>query len=273
MEIKLDQVEYTYDKKVKNAIDKVDITLSEGRIIGVVGPNGSGKTTLLEIIAGKRIPTNGLVKIDDIVISKKGISGDIDSTIGLVSQLPDKDFLYDTIEKELGAILENHNYNPSKRKKHICEALTLVGLDDSYLNRDPQSLSSGELRRFSLACILSFNPKIILLDEPFIGLDSKDRNLLLSVLATVKTRYKKIVVIASNNIDWIHKISDDIIVLNRGKIVSFGTRKDAFKNNNIPIPLPNITKFENYVLKEKKVHLENRIEINDLVKDILRNLK
>lgn len=273
MEIKLEHLEYCYDKKKEKVLDGVDITFKEGKITGLVGSNGFGKSTLLNLLSGRILPTNGTIKMDNITISKTGIKGDIFSFIGYVPQFLENDFICDTVEKELFFLLEKHHYNPQKRKKHIKEALELVGLNDTYLERDPLSLSNGELRKLSLACALSFNPKILLLDEPFVGLDSKDRQMLITVLTTIKRRYQKTILIASNNIDMIHKVADDMIVLKEGKILISGSKREVLNYENLPIELPKITQFENYVLKVKNIRLEKRTEINDLVKDILRNLK
>ncbi len=277
MEIILEQVEYTYDKKMKKVLDGIDTIFSSGKIIGIIGLNGSGKTTLLELVNGKKLPSNGSIKMNHITISKKGISGNLNSLVGMVPQVPEESILFDTIEKEMLSILESHEYPPEKRQKHILEALALVGLSSDYLLKDPLTLSSGELRKFALACTLSYNPKILLLDEPFIGLDIQDRKLLTSLLITIKTRYHKTILIASNDINFLHKIVDDVIVLSDGKIVLSGSKKEVFQNKDIwescNIELPNITKFENAALEEKNVHLNQRTEINDLVKDILRSIQ
>ncbi len=277
MEIILSQVEYTYDKKMKNVLDGIDTIFSDSKIIGIIGASGSGKSTLLNLLAGKTLPSNGSIKINDIIISKKGIIGNLDSTVGIVPQIPDEHILFDTVEKEMLSILERHFYNPEKRQKHLLEALSLVGLSSEYLSRDPLSLSSSELRKFSLACALSYNPKVLLLDEPFIGLDSRDRKQLISLLTTIKSRYQKTIIIASNDINYLYKIVDDIVVLGNGKIVLSGSKKDVFQKEEIlkdlKIELPDIRKFENYVLKEKNIHLKQMVEINDLVKEILRNIE
>ena len=280
MEIKLEQVEYIYDKTKTKVLQDINVTFSTGKIIGIIGPMSSGKTTLLELIAGKRFPSKGKISLGEYAITKQGISSDSEnfySNVGFLSQFPENKFLHDSIRKELDVAMERHNCHNSSRERHMEKALTIVGLGSSYLTRDPFSLSNGEMRRVSLACALSYNPKIIVLDEPFIGLDSADRKNLVTILTMIKSRYQKTIVIASNDVDFLNKIADEIVILKNGKVLLFGNKQEVFKNIEIlekeEIPLPNITEFENYVLKSKKVHLGHRSEVNDLVKDILRSLQ
>lgn len=280
MEIKFEKVNYYYSKQKGNVLKDINLQLSEGKIIGIIGANGSGKTTLLELMNGNRLPTSGIITIGENKISKQGILGNTDlfhSYVGFLPQFPENKFMYETVLKEISNALEKCNYSPSKRKKHIEQALMMVGLDSSYLSRYPFSLSSGETRKVSLATILACNPKILLLDEPIIGMDRNDKKMLVTLLSTIKARYQKIVVIATNDVDFLNRIADEIIVLKEGTILLSGTKKDVFKEKNLfekeGVTIPMVTQFENYVFEKKKVRLGHRTEINDLVKDILRSLQ
>lgn len=276
MEIKISKVCYHYPKEKRKVIEDVDLHFEEGKVIGLMGPTGAGKTTLLELIVGIKLPTSGTITLEDCTISKQGIKGNPVS-IGYLPQFPDKNFLYDTVQKEISCALEKCNYTPAKRKKHIEQALTMVGLDTSYLKRYPFSLSSGEIRKISLATILACNPKVLLLDEPIIGMDSIDKKHLLTILSTIKARYQKTVVIVSNNLDFLNKVADEIVVLKNGSVLLNQDKKEVFKNRKIfeeeNVSLPMVTEFENYVLEKKNIRLGHRTEINDLVKDILRSLQ
>lgn len=280
MEIDLEQVDYLYSQNGQKVLEDIHLQFPAGKIIGIIGPIGSGKTTLLELMAGILFPTNGKISIGDFTISKHGIEGDslqYHSMVGLVPQFPEESFSCDTVSKEIELALEKHHYNFGKRKEHLEKSLVMVGLDSDYLLRDPFSLSSAEMRKVSLACALSYNPKILLLDEIIVGLDSNDRKKLTTILTTIKSRYQKTVIIATHDIDFLNKIADEIVVLKNGKVLLSGDKKEVFKKKDIfekeKISLPQITDFENYVLKEKNVSLLHREEVNDLVKDILRSLQ
>ncbi len=280
MEIVFEKVNYAYSKQNIKALEEINLQIASGKIIGVMGPTGSGKTTLLELISGVKIPTSGNVKVGENTVCKQGILGDLDtfhSNIGFLTQFPENKFMYDTVQKEISYALEKFNYKPTKRKKHIEQALTMVGLDFGYLSRYPFSLSSGEIRKVSLATILACNPKVLLLDEPIIGMDSIDKKNLITLLSTIKARYQKTVVIVTNDIDFLNKIADEIVVLKDGKVLLSGNKKEIFKNIKVfkeeNLSLPMVTEFENEVLEKKNVHLGHRSEINDLIKDILRSLQ
>lgn len=277
MEIKVQQLKYNYSKKMSPALDGIHIRFSSGKITGIMGPTGSGKSTLLDVIASLKQPTSGKVIVDNYIITRLSLKEDLTSyqtLIGYVPQYPNGDFLQDTVEKEISSWLEKYNYNSRKRHQHILQSLEMVGLDESYLKKAPFSLSNGEARLVSLARSLSYNPKILLLDEPTVGLDDMGKKKLITILTTIKTRYQKTVLIASSDIDFLNKISDEMVVLKDGKVLLSGNKKDVLKETELfdieKIALPRITQFESYVLKEKSILLGHRSEVNDLVKDILR---
>ena len=153
----------------------------------------------------------------------------------------------------------------------------MVGLDQSYLNKNPFKLSNGEKRKLALAEVLILNPKVILLDEPTIGLDSKSKNDILKLLRLLKNRYNKTIIIATHDIEFIHKIVDYIYVLDNKEIVMEGDKYSIFKQekklNKIGIRVPYTISFSNKVLESKKIKIGYRDDINDLIKDIYRYVK
>jgi energy-coupling factor transport system ATP-binding protein len=125
-----------------------------------------------------------------------------------------------------------------------------------------------------IASILICNPEIIILDEPTVGLDNTSKKNLINYLTKLKKLQNKTIVIASNDIDFINKISDDVIALENGKVIKSEKKSEIFRDVNFfdkhHISVPQIIKFEDIVLKEKGILLGYRDDVNDLVKDILR---
>jgi len=249
----------------KKILNNISLRIDSGNIVSIIGTNGSGKSKLLEIINGSEKNFEGKINCDSKVITY------------LVEQDLRKKFFCDTLEKEMELTLESVNYSKSKIKKRILDSFKMVGLPEYFLKRDPLTLSSSELRLADLARAFSINPDILLLDEPTIGMSEYEKKNLIQIIRKMKRRYNKTVVLVSQNLDLIHEISDYIYVLSKGSVILSGTKYEVFskadelmKNN---IGVPNIIKFENYVFKNKRVKLGFRDDINDLIKDILRNIK
>lgn len=180
--------------------------------------------------------------------------------------------IYKSVKEELESSYELSNH---KRYSIVFDALKLVNLNNSYLNRKIDTLSSSELYLVKLASLLILNPKIIILDNPNIYLDSKKLNNFLKIIRTIKRRYKKTIIIFSNDSNFIHAISDYIFVIDEKKILDKGNKYEIFTNNkllkNCQIELPKIIELEQKVLKSKKINIGFRDNINDLIKDIHYN--
>lgn len=280
MEIIFQNVEYSYKRDGKKVLNGINLCIESGKVTGIVGPSGSGKTTMIEMINALRIPTKGKVIVGDTIVSKRNKISNIKKfrlNIGMVFQFSEEQFFCDTVEKEITFALEQFKFKPEEIIEKMKEALKIVELDESFLERDPFSLSNGEMRKVAIASILAYDPGILILDEPTIGLDMASKRNLINILTTIKVKYNKTILVVSHDVDFINKISDNVILIKNGNIIASGNKYDIFKNeellNENEIPIPKIIEFENYVLHEKNIKLGYRDEINDLVKDILRNVK
>lgn len=281
MEINFNKVSYTYNEKTplsQKALIDIETTFEDKKIHGITGQSGSGKTTMVELINALMLPQEGSIKVGSRVISKTRKIKNVNNLryeIGLVFQFPEEQFFLNTVEKEIEFGMKNFRKTKKDPEKHVKDALLMVGLDDSYLKRNPLSLSSGEMRKVAIASILAFNPKVIILDEPTICLDEKSKDSLIKIIKMLKNRYNKTVIIVSTDTDLLHRLCDNIVVLNEGKIVLQGNKYDVFTKDieQYGIKKPKIIEFEQLVLKEKNVRLGYRDDINDLMKDIYRHVK
>ena len=281
MEVKFNHVFYVYNEKTalsKMALGDICTTFKEGKITSIMGKSGSGKTTLIELINALIIPTKGNIEVGSRVISKTRKIKNVNNLrykIGLVFQMPEEQFFCSTVKEEIEFGMKYFNKSVKSIEKHISDALLMMGLDDSYLNRNPFTLSSGEMRKVAIASILAFNPKVIILDEPTIGLDNKSKENLIKIIKLLKNRYHKTIIVVSNDADLLLKISDHIILLDKGKLVLEGNKYDFFKQDITKYGLkrPKIIEFEQLVLEKKGIKIGYRDDINDLMKDVYRYVK
>ncbi|HHW69165.1 MAG TPA: ATP-binding cassette domain-containing protein [Tenericutes bacterium] len=283
MEIRFNNVSYEYKgikKSEKKAIDNISLEIKKNKINCIIGPSGSGKTTLMELVNALLIPTDGKINVGKFVIdkNKKNINvKELRFNVGLIFEFPEQQFFKSTVKKEIEFGLKQYEYKLKNIDKRISDSLLMVGLNDSFLNRNPFTLSNGEMRKVAIASVLALNPKVIIFDEPTVGLDDASKNNLLKILRMLKTRYKKTIIVVTHDVDALHKIADHIFVLNDGKVILEGDKYEVFKEvdllQNYKIKVPKIIEFSHKVFKSKNIKMGYRDEINDLIKDIYRHVK
>lgn len=280
MEIIFKDVNFSYNAGLKNekkALENINLFLESRKIHGIIGPIGSGKSTLLELMNGITKPTSGQITIGDYELTNKKNKFNFNKfryDVGLVYQFPEKQFFSATVGEEIAFSQEAIQEKRSMIKEKVKKVLKMVGLDESYIRRSPFSLNAGEKRRVAIASVLISNPKVLIMDEPTIGLDDKSKKRLMRLLMTLKNKYSKTIVIVTHDVDMLYEITDDVVVLNNGKVVIDGNKTDVFSNvafldkNNTPVP--SIVRFERIVFDKAGIDLGIVYCINDLVRSIAR---
>ena len=176
MEIRFTDVKFVYSNfgDESKVFDSLSFTLPSSKINSIIGRNGSGKTTILRLIKSLEVPSEGYIKIGKYIV---GRNQDIDTItdyqfrIGMVFQNPDDQFICDNVRDEIELGLKLYHYDLDFLDKRVTGALQMVGLSSDYLDKKIENLSKGEKKLVSIASILAFNPKVILLDEPTNSLD------------------------------------------------------------------------------------------------------
>lgn len=207
------------------AIDNVNLEINEGEIFGLLGPNGSGKTTLIKILLGLLFPSKGKVEI----LEKRPEDISIKNKIGFLPEIPQYYPYLNPIEVlDFYACL--FNISQKIRKEKIEELLNLAGLYN-YRKRRLQTFSKGMLQRIGLAVSLINDPKLLLLDEPTIGLDPVGALQIRDLLVKLKTEGKT-VLLCSHFLCEVEYACDRIAILYKGKIVKEGMLGELLKKED-----------------------------------------
>jgi lipopolysaccharide export system ATP-binding protein len=211
----------------KTVVDQVKIEVEEGEIVGLLGPNGAGKTTTFYMITGFIKPESGDIYLDSEEITKKPMHKRAKLGIGY---LPQEASIFRglSVENNLMAMLEILITDPRKRKKRFSELVKEFKLS-SLLERNANKLSGGERRRVEIARALTSNPKFLLLDEPFTGIDPITREELQEMVLVLKKKNIGIL-ITDHNVRETLQITDRAYLMFDGKIILKGKADDLISN-------------------------------------------
>lgn len=160
--------------------------------------------------------------------------------------------------------------------KKINSSLKIVGLDSSYKKRSIISLSSCEKKLIQIAANLLINPEVIILDEPFTYFDLNHQKKIFMLLQRMQEQYKKVIIIITDNSNYIYKYTKRAIIIKNKAILLDGLTKEVYKKISYlkkkRIQIPEIVEFTNKAQKEKNVKIEYHKDIRDLIKDIYKHV-
>lgn len=211
------------------ALKDVSLTIDDGEIVGLIGHTGSGKSTLVQHFNALLKPTSGEIFINNQNLADKATDKRrLRQQVGLIFQYPEHQLFEETVYKDIAFGPINLGLNKREIDERVFEAMRLVGLDESFMDRSPFTLSGGEKRRTAIAGVLAMRPEILILDEPTAGLDPKGKEGLLYLISQIHAERKNTVILVTHNMDDIAKLADRVIVMNQAKIVMSGTPAEIF---------------------------------------------
>ncbi|MBS11170.1 MAG: energy-coupling factor transporter ATPase [Gemmatimonadetes bacterium] len=240
--IQVSGLSYAYDSGLPNehqALEEVDLTVSEGQFLSIVGQGGSGKTTLVLHLNGLLTPSRGRLTVEDMDTADRKTHDQLRRRVGLVFQFPESQLFAETVRDDVA--YGPRNLGMTDIDTCIDRALAAVDLPpDRFADRSPFSLSGGERRRVALAGVLATNPSVLVLDEPTAGLDP-GAAAELDQLLTELNRSGTTVLMVTHDLSRAVSLSDGIICLEKGRIAASLTSDEfsdleALSRLGLPIP-------------------------------------
>ncbi len=227
-QIKTTALEKSY--KTRKVVNQVSIEVKQGEIVGLLGPNGAGKTTTFYMVVGLVKPDVGQVFLDEKDITKLPMYKRAQLGIGYLPQEPSI-FRKMTVEDNIAAVLEITKLTKNEQKEKLEQLLSEFRLTH-VRKSNGDVLSGGERRRTEIARALAVNPKFILLDEPFAGIDPIAVEDIQSIVAALK--YKNIgILITDHNVQETLSITDRAYLLFEGKILKNGTAEELANDEQV----------------------------------------
>ena len=200
------------------AVDDVSVTIKKGEIFSLIGPNGSGKTTIIKVIAGLLQPTEG-----EVVVYGSNISEDPIKSKSQIGYIPDEPTVWSSMTGEeflhfTGALFGISNEARAKKISELLSLFKLEGIEKNYF----ENYSRGNKQKFTIIAALLHSPKILLIDEPIVGLDPHSAEI-------AKNTFREfandggLILMATHTLTVAEEISDRIGVLKQGVLIESGT--------------------------------------------------
>lgn len=249
MKIKLEQVTKNYGNV--QGISNISLDVDKG-ITGILGPNGAGKSTTMKMILGLSKPSRGIVTVDG---KDPFYDWQLKKNFGFV---PEYDCFYENMSglEFVMYFLRMHDFGKEEAEKMAREALSELGLDEA-MERKINTYSRGMRQKTKVARATVFDPEVLVMDEPFQGADPTTRMLLMNKM-TEWAKKGKTILISSHILHDVQSLTDNIALINNGKMLAHGNRHEIRNLINVPRPISivpvkngNLRKLAKRLLDEK----------------------
>ena len=234
--INFEHVNYSYEKSVPILRD-VTFSAHEHESIGLIGANGVGKSTLLKLLVGLNLGYEGTISVEGMKVEKQ-ILPKIRERIGYVFQDSDSQLFMSTAYEDIAFGPRNYGLSEPEVQERVEQALSMIHIEH-LKNKQIYKMSGGEKKMVSIATILAMTPDIILMDEPSIALDPRNRRYLIQIL----NQFHHLKIIASHDLDMILDTCSRVILMAEGTIIRDGkaeeilSDKELLEANGLELPL------------------------------------
>lgn len=234
--IDVTDVSFSYEGR-QPILKNITFSAHENDAIGLIGANGVGKSTLLKLLVGIELTFTGSIRVEEIPLGKETVNK-VREKIGYVFQDSDSQLFMTTVGEDVAFAPRNYGLPEDEVKRRTDAALEKVHI--THLKEQAvYKLSGGEKKLASIATILSMTPDVILMDEPSVALDPKNRRNLIKVL----NEFDHLKIIASHDLDFVWDTCSRVILMNDGEIAADGETetilrdRDLLEANGLELPL------------------------------------
>ncbi|MCC6065162.1 MAG: energy-coupling factor ABC transporter ATP-binding protein [Thermofilum sp.] len=217
----------------------VTLTVRTGEVLAIMGENGAGKTTLIKHFVGLLKPERGRVLVFGVDTREASVA-QLARRVGVVFQNPDHQLFAESVEGEILFTLRNMGYPPDEARA-ICERVLKLFELDRYRGRSPYSLSVGERKRLAIAAVVSYNPDVLVLDEPTAGQDFFNKSKISRLIFGLKRQGKGVVVV-THDVEFAAQVADRVALMVDGRVIREGpagevlTDAEALKRARLTMP-------------------------------------
>jgi len=212
------------------ALDQVSLVIGGGETLAVVGENGAGKTTLIKHITGLLKPTTGTVLVDGDD-TRVRTTAELSRKVGVAFQNPDHQLFSESVEQEIAFALRNFGFSEELVRQRVDWSLNFFGLEE-YRKSSPLTLSGGEKKRLTIACILSWDPGVVVLDEPTVGQDVIQKEKLSEIIRMLKSTGKTVIIV-SHDIEFLWPIQPRVVVMSKGRVIADGPASELMLQRDV----------------------------------------
>ena len=281
MGINFQNVSFKYNKKgVARTLNDINLKINgQDEFITILGHTGSGKSTLVQHMNALLLPESGTLKVFDKTIKSKNNTNlkYVREKVGLVFQFPEYQLFEETVLKDI--MFGPLNFGKNKEEAEIAarSAAKVVGLDEEILSKTPFNLSGGQMRRVAIAGILASDPKILILDEPTVGLDPKGKIEIISLLKKIQEKTHKTIILVTHDMSVVAEVAKRVLVMKDGKLVADTTPRKLFNDtellDNFNLDLPEPAKLAVELKKSNLINYDTLPITKEELKNAILGLK
>jgi len=272
--IKFENLTYSYsnDNTSKTVLNNINLNISKGEFVAVLGHNGSGKSTLAKHVNAILLPCGGKVYVNGFDTADEERLWDIRSNAAMVFQNPDNQIVATVVEEDVAFAAENLGIPSSEIRKRVDEALKTVGMYE-FKNHAPHLLSGGQKQRVAIAGVIAMRPDIIVFDEPTAMLDPQGRKEVMKCIHDLNKIHNITIILITHNMDEAVQ-AQRVVVIEKGSIIMNDTPRNVFSNveklRSLGLDVPQVT-YLCHLLKSRGVDIsEDVLTVDECIKELNR---